>query len=61
MVRRVVDMDPLDGFIVLTGGVIAHNPVLAQIMGQLIDRSVQTPPRPQITGALGAALLARDM
>lgn len=61
MVRRVLDMDPLDGFIVLTGGVVAHNPVLARIMEQLIGRPVHTPPRPQITGALGAALLARDM
>jgi activator of 2-hydroxyglutaryl-CoA dehydratase len=45
--------------VVLTGGVVAYNPVVADILGDRIGREVEVPPYPQFTGALGAALLAR--
>lgn len=58
VVNRVVEMDPLDGEIVLTGGVVAHNPVVAEVMSKKLNRSVNVPPDPQFTGAFGAALIA---
>jgi len=58
VIDRIVEMDPLAGEVVLTGGVVAHNPTVAQILGERLGRKVQVPPNPQFTGALGAALLA---
>jgi predicted CoA-substrate-specific enzyme activase len=59
VVNRVVEMDPLQGEVVLTGGVAQHNGVIATLLTQRIGRDVIVPPHPQHTGALGAALLAR--
>jgi (R)-2-hydroxyacyl-CoA dehydratese activating ATPase len=56
---RVLEMDPLQGDVVLTGGVAEHNPVFASILAEKLGRAVHVPPDPQHTGALGAALLAR--
>jgi predicted CoA-substrate-specific enzyme activase len=58
VVTRVVEMAPLTGDVVVTGGVVAHNPVLADLMSQKLGRRVEVPPHPQFTGALGAALMA---
>ena len=60
VVARVVEMDPLPGEIVLTGGVIAHNPTVGVILQQRLGRAVVVPPHPQLAGAIGAALIARD-
>jgi predicted CoA-substrate-specific enzyme activase len=59
VVHRVIEMDPLNGDVVLTGGVIAYNPTIGTLLGERIGRPVIVPPQPQLTGALGAALLAR--
>lgn len=59
VINRVVEMDPLDGEVVMTGGVVAHNPTIAEILSQRLGRQVIVPPYPQFTGALGAALEAR--
>jgi activator of 2-hydroxyglutaryl-CoA dehydratase len=58
VVTRVVEMDPLEGEVVLTGGVAAHNPTIAEILAERLGRPVTVPPHPQFTGALGAALTA---
>ena len=58
VIQRVIEMDPLDEDVVLTGGVVAHNPIIAEIFSEKIGRSVEVPPHPQFTGALGAALVA---
>ncbi len=58
VVERVIEMDPLDGEVVLTGGVVAHNPIVAEILSERLARPVLIPPFPQFTGALGAALTA---
>ena len=55
--RRIIEMDPLIGAVVLTGGVVAHNNILAEILGSVINKKVLVPPSPQLIGALGAALL----
>ncbi|RJX35509.1 MAG: ATPase [Desulfarculus sp.] len=59
VVKRVLEMDTLEGTVVMTGGVVAHNPHLAVMLAQEAGREVKLPPRPQLTGAIGAALLAR--
>ncbi|MEJ5375149.1 MAG: acyl-CoA dehydratase activase [bacterium] len=56
VVQRILEMDPLDGTIVLTGGVVEHNPVLAEALGERLKTNVFIPPHPQLTGAFGAAL-----
>ena len=58
MVKRVIEMDLMENRIVLTGGVAAHNPLVAELLAQATGAEVTVPPFPQITGALGAALLA---
>ncbi|MEW5910967.1 MAG: acyl-CoA dehydratase activase [Thermodesulfobacteriota bacterium] len=59
VVKRVLEMDTLEGTVVMTGGVVAHNPHLAVMLAQEAGREVHLPPHPQLTGAIGAALLAR--
>jgi predicted CoA-substrate-specific enzyme activase len=58
VINRVVEMDPLTGRVVMVGGVVAHNPTIAVILGERLGREVEVPPHPQFTGALGAALIA---
>jgi len=60
VVSRVVEMDPLPGEVVLTGGVVAHNPTVAVLLEERLGRAVVVPPHPQLAGALGAALIARQ-
>ena len=55
---RVLEMAPLVGEVVLSGGVAAHNPVIAEILAEKLGREVEVAPHPQFTGALGAALAA---
>jgi predicted CoA-substrate-specific enzyme activase len=58
VVSRVAEMDQLHGEVVLTGGVVAHNPTTAEIFAEKLGGEVMIPPHPQFTGALGAALTA---
>ena len=46
--------------IVFTGGV-AQNRDLVQCLGGLLNTPIITPPNPEITGALGAAILLSQM
>ena len=58
VVQRVVEISPLEGDVVMSGGVVEHNPLVAQLMGEKLGREVYLPPSPQTIGALGAALFA---
>jgi len=58
VVKRIFEMDTVDGPLVLTGGVIAHNPILAALVAGSFGQEVLVPPDPQHVGALGAALFA---
>ena len=58
VVKRLLEMDTIDGALVLTGGVAAHNPILATLVGESFGRPVLVPPEAQFAGALGAALFA---
>lgn len=60
VVARIIEMDPLEGEVVMTGGVVAHNPTVAAILATRLSRSVAIAPEPQFVGALGAALVARQ-
>ncbi len=60
VVKRILEMDPLIGEVVMTGGVIAHNPYLVDIFEQRLGRRPFIPPLPQFAGALGAALFAAE-
>lgn len=60
VVKRVLEMDTLTDTVVLTGGVIEHNPFLAELIRHHTRCPVRIPPHPQIAGALGAALYALD-
>jgi predicted CoA-substrate-specific enzyme activase len=59
--KRVIEMDPLNGTIVATGGVVAHNSIMLEILSRHAGSEVLAPPSPQLSGALGAALFARDV
>jgi predicted CoA-substrate-specific enzyme activase len=58
VLKRVMEMDALSETVVMTGGVVAHNPYLVEMLADMLGRLVLTPPRPQLAGAMGAALLA---
>ena len=60
VVKRIVEMDRIDGSLVASGGVVAHNPFLAQLMGQAFGTEAHIVPDAQYTGALGAALFAAE-
>lgn len=57
--KRILEMDTVTDTAVMSGGVVAHNPVLVEIISEKLGRPVLVPPRPQLMGAWGAALLAR--
>lgn len=61
VVKRILEMDTLTNAVVLTGGVIQHNPFLADMLREHIDQPVYVPEHAQIIGALGAALYALEM
>ena len=60
MIRRVLEMDSLTGDVVMTGGVVAHNRYLVKMAEHMIEREILVPDLPQFTGAIGAALFARQ-
>ena len=60
VIKRAMEMDPLEGDIVMTGGVVAYNPSLVRMFSEKLGREVFVPPQPQLTGALGAALYALE-
>jgi predicted CoA-substrate-specific enzyme activase len=60
MVKRVLEMDSLTEKVIMTGGVVAHNPYLVKMAQDIIGRSILVPEFPQLTGAIGAALYGMD-
>ncbi len=60
VIKRVLEMDSLTEHVVMTGGVVAHNPYLVEMAQDLIGRKILVPEYPQLTGALGAALYALE-
>jgi predicted CoA-substrate-specific enzyme activase len=56
VIKRVFEMDSMNGNIVMSGGVVAHNPYLVKMFEERLGKKVSVPPLPQLTGAFGAAL-----
>ena len=61
VIQRAMEMDPLEGEVVMSGGVVAHHPYLVEMFSARLGRKVHVPPHPQLTGALGAALYAGEV
>jgi activator of 2-hydroxyglutaryl-CoA dehydratase len=57
----VLEMDAMTDKVVMTGGVVAHNPYLVDMARELLQQPILVPPYPQLTGAVGAALYAMAM
>jgi predicted CoA-substrate-specific enzyme activase len=60
VIKRVLEMDSLAETVVMTGGVVAHNPYLVKMVREITKREVLVPEYPQLTGAVGAALFALE-
>ncbi len=56
--KRILEMDPLAGEVVMTGGVVEHNPIVATLLSSRLGRQVRVLDRAQLAGAHGAALRA---
>jgi predicted CoA-substrate-specific enzyme activase len=59
--RRIVEMGTLSGRVVMTGGVVAFNDIVAQLLSAQAGVEVEIAPHPQEMGAFGAALLAQEL
>ncbi len=60
VIKRALEMDPLDGDIVMSGGVVAHNPFFVNMFEEKLGKKIFVPPLPQLTGAFGAALYSLE-
>jgi predicted CoA-substrate-specific enzyme activase len=60
MINRVLEMDSLTDKVVMTGGVVAHNPFMVKMAQDIIGRKILVPDHPQLTGAIGAALYGME-
>jgi (R)-2-hydroxyacyl-CoA dehydratese activating ATPase len=60
VIKRVMEMDSFSERIVMTGGVVEHNPYIVEMLGRITGKDVLTPAHPQLTGAVGAALFAME-
>ena len=58
VIKRVLEMDTLTENVVMTGGVVANNPYLVRMTEDIIGNKIMVTEYPQLTGAIGAALLA---
>lgn len=60
VIKRVMEMEAFTENVVITGGVVAHNPLLSVMMAEKLGKPVRVPELPQFTGAIGAALIAME-
>ena len=60
VVKRIREMGSVAGTLVMTGGVVAHNPLLRTLTEEFLQTPALVPPDPQCIGALGAALFALE-
>jgi predicted CoA-substrate-specific enzyme activase len=58
VVKRILEMDPLDERVVMTGGVVEHNPMVVRLLAQRLKHDVCVLDHAQLAGAFGAALIA---
>ena len=60
VIKRVLEMEALTETVVMTGGVVAHNPFLVEMMREITGYDILVPQQPQLAGAVGAALFALE-
>jgi predicted CoA-substrate-specific enzyme activase len=60
VIKRIIEMDSFTEKVVMSGGVVAHNPYLVNMMEEMIRRNILVPDHPQLSGAIGAALHAME-
>ncbi len=61
VIKRILEMDALTDRVVMTGGVVANNPYLVEMVREITEQEVLVPEYPQLTGAVGAALFAMEL
>lgn len=60
VVKRIYEFGIQGSDVILSGGVIEHNPMIAEILQEEFHINVLSPPRPQLLCAFGAALISRE-
>jgi predicted CoA-substrate-specific enzyme activase len=60
VVKRVIEMDIIEKNVVMTGGVVTYNTIILNILQKHVGEKISTPPKPQLVGAIGAALFAKE-
>lgn len=58
VVKRVLEMERVEGKVVATGGVVAHHPMVVELLEAAIGGPVIVPRHAQETGAIGVAMAA---
>jgi len=58
--KRILEMDTLTGRVIMTGGVVAFNDIVAELLSARVGVEVEIAPHPQEMGAFGAALFALE-
>jgi predicted CoA-substrate-specific enzyme activase len=58
VVKRVLEMERVEGKVVATGGVVAHHPMVVALLERALGATVVVPQHAQETGAIGVALAA---
>jgi predicted CoA-substrate-specific enzyme activase len=64
IVQRVIELGIIgteDKPIILTGGVVQHNPFIVELLEKKMGVKIKVPPEPQVIGALGAAMIAEEL
>jgi (R)-2-hydroxyacyl-CoA dehydratese activating ATPase len=56
---RIREILPLEAPVYLSGGVIAHHPVLREVFQMVLGMEIEVVPEPQFLAALGIALIAK--
>lgn len=59
VVKRVLEMERVAGKVVATGGVVAHHPMVVELLEKAIGGPVIVPRHAQEIGAIGVAVAAR--
>ena len=60
VISRILEMESFTEKVVMSGGVVAYNPYLVNMMEEIISRKILVPDYPQLSGAIGAALYAME-
>ena len=58
--KRILEMDTLTGRVIMSGGVVAFNDIVAELLSARAGVEVDIAPHPQEMGAFGAALVALE-